>query len=162
MRILRYPTDLVPIRCEIVDSFDDGLRQTVAHMLDVLRRSRGDGISAPQVGVNKRILAVDPKEDGRGLTVMVNPRALWTSRELTLEHESCLSIPSVLIPLKRPSWIEVEHQTVMGEKVTTVFGGWTARLIQHELDHLDGMVMLDHLDDFERDLIRDCCAPSKQ
>ena len=129
-----------------VDEFDEQLRQLSNEMIDIMHRSDGIGLAAPQVGISKRLLVTDisPIEKDSTPKAFVNPVILESQGECTLE-EGCLSIPEVREDVTRPERILLKYQTVEGETITESYDGWMARVLQHEIDHLDGVLFIDHL-----------------
>jgi peptide deformylase len=126
-------------------------------MAKLMYKSQGCGIAAPQVGIGKRLIVVDvtpPDEDGRVVdknpTFFINPviKRLWGEKETS--DEGCLSIPGIQVPIARSHNIEVEALDLDGEPFTIEAEGFFARALQHEIDHLEGTTMFEHLDPIER------------
>lgn len=147
MELVFYPNELLRTVCSPVEKFDEELARFVSELTVVMYAERGVGIAAPQVGALLNIILVDSTggEKSDELKVMVNPRLIWASKELARLSEGCLSIPGVIVTVERPEWIEVEYQTLLGEKKVERLGGWPSRITQHEMDHLSGKVMLDRI-----------------
>jgi peptide deformylase len=133
------------------------LRSTARQMAKLMYKSQGCGIAAPQVGIGKRLIVVDvtpPDEDGKvaekNPTFLINPviKRLWGEKETS--DEGCLSIPGIQIPIARSHNIEVEALDLDGEPFTIEAEGFFARALQHEIDHLEGTTMFEHLDPIER------------
>jgi peptide deformylase len=137
-----------------VDEFDEKLVQLGEEMIDFMQESDGIGLAAPQVGISKRILVTDtsPMEDGEEPRVFVNPTILESEGECTLE-EGCLSIPDVREDVTRPEEILLKYSTTTGEQRTEKFSGWMSRVLQHEIDHLDGILFVDYLSPIKKKLI---------
>jgi peptide deformylase len=137
-----------------VDEFDEKLGRLGEEMVDFMHDSNGIGLAAPQVGISKRILVTDvsPIEEGEGPRVFVNPTIIESMGECTLE-EGCLSIPEVREDVTRPEEILLKYYTTSGEAKTEKFSGWMARVLQHEIDHLDGVLFVDYLSPVKKKLI---------
>lgn len=109
------------------------------------------GLAAPQIGISKRIIAVDLLANGKGsvgdLQVFINPKIVWQSEELEEWYEGCWSTDRVCGIVSRPKEIKVEAFTVDGEKIISDYSGYTARIFQHEIDHLNGKEFVTHISD---------------
>jgi peptide deformylase len=127
--------------CEPVDAFDRPLHELVEEMRQLMLRHRGIGLAAPQAGVGLRIFVGEI--DGRRLAV-VNPRIRVCGSRPEEAVEGCLSLPGVEVPVARPSVIELGGWTPKGKALTFVAEGLWARVVQHEVDHLDGRLISDH------------------
>ncbi len=132
-----------------VEVFDDALRDEVATMMELMHSARGVGLAAPQLGRLRRLIVIDPFEDEPPLA-LVNPRIVWHSDEQEVADEGCLSIGEIVVPVTRPVGIRVQAQDVAGEVVELQIDGFGARVIQHEIDHLDGILILDRTEAVER------------
>jgi peptide deformylase len=126
-----------------VDRFDETLHQQVQRMAGIMRDAVGVGLAAPQLGISQRLLVYRIGSDAPLIT-LVNPEFEWRSDDVveTLE-EGCLSIPSVAVDVERPVHVRVRAQDERGEDRLVEASGLEARVIQHEMDHLDGVLMLD-------------------
>jgi peptide deformylase len=133
-------------RARTVEDFDGRLATLAADMLETMRAHDGVGLAANQVGVLKRLFTweVDDGEQPIGGAV-VNPHLLDVSEQLQGGDEGCLSFPGLFYPLERPLRVEVRHQDVHGEEHTVQLEGHLARIWLHEMDHLDGILFIDHL-----------------
>lgn len=129
-----------------VTRFDDGLKSMAGEMLDLMVHADGIGLAAPQVGVSKRLIVTDISRVNKeyGAMVFVNPVILEAKGEVKME-EGCLSIPGVREDVLRPEKILLKYQTLEGEDKTEKFDDLQARVIQHEIDHLDGVLFIDYL-----------------
>jgi peptide deformylase len=118
-------------------------------MLDLMYDNDGVGLAAPQVGIAKRLLVLDWERDPADLfgkaRILVNPVITHRSSETNVSKEGCLSLPGVLIDVERSNTIQVDYQTLAGEPVHFTVSDFPARIVQHEVDHLDGTVMLKYL-----------------
>lgn len=125
-----------------VTEFDDALRDDVERMIAIMRDARGVGLAAPQVGSLRRLAVVMGGEDDPPIA-LVNPEITWRSAEEEADFEGCLSIGEISVEVPRAVAIRVRAQNVDGETVEFAPEGFFARVIQHELDHLDGVLILD-------------------
>lgn len=136
-----------------VTLFDDALRQLVANMFRTMYRASGQGLAAPQVAVPQRIVVIDmPDEDSPALT-LINPRLVERSARRDRFEEGCLSIPGVTAKVERSVAVVVEAQDLDGQPFTVRAEGALADCLQHELDHLDGILYIDHLSHLQRQLL---------
>ena len=129
-------------RAREVDRFDDELREEVRHMGQLMHDAMGIGLAAPQVGVSHRVLVyrVEPESP---LNALVNPEIEWSGEETETVEEGCLSLPAVHVDVERPVHVRVTARDEYGEEIVIEASGLEARVIQHELDHLDGILILD-------------------
>lgn len=136
-------------RARLVDSFDDLLRAQAKRMAKLLYDADGAGLAATQVGILRRMFAfrIDPEDP---IDVIVNPTIVEAADEQTTFVEGCLSFNSVAVAVRRPSWVLVRGQDVHGDFRELDCSGFAASLIQHEIDHLDGVLTLDRADRGER------------
>jgi peptide deformylase len=150
-QIRQYPDPALRIRANEVEDVDDAVSELVERMTRLMQQARGVGLAAPQVGVLRRVVVYQTSEEGP-VTVLVNPRLTRSSEEEETADEGCLSLgaASVVVPVSRPTTVIVEATTPGGEKVTVEAEGLEARVIQHELDHLDGVLILDRTGPDER------------
>ena len=137
---------------EEVTSFDDDLRGLVRDMFETMYHAEGIGLAAPQVGISKRVLVVDlRREDGPEARVaLVNPVVAWASDEVEKEPEGCLSIPGLEDVVVRPWAVRVEGFDPKGQPVVIEADELFSRALQHEIDHLNGVLFLDHLSPLKR------------
>ena len=139
---------------EEIQVFDDKLKNLSDEMIDIMHDSDGIGLAAPQVGLSMRLLVLDvsPVEKGYPAQAFVNPIILETWGDSILE-EGCLSIPGIREEVNRPEEILLKYQTVEGEEKTEKYDGWMARVLQHETDHLEGVLFVDHLSPVKQKLV---------
>lgn len=140
-------------KAETVTKFDDELKNLAEEMIDVMYESDGIGLAAPQVGISKRLLVIDISEINSefGPMTFVNPEIIESSGEVTME-EGCLSIPGVRESVTRPEEIVLKYQDVDGNEKTERFNDWMSRVLQHEIDHLEGVLFTDYLSPVKRKL----------
>jgi peptide deformylase len=142
VRVLGDP--ILRAKAAPVTGFDDALKRLADDMLDTMDEAPGVGLAAPQVGHSIQMFVYDTGEEGeRG--GLCNPTITWMSEETIEMEEGCLSIPGITVEVTRPEAIRVEAQTLDGEPVTIETGGFRARVFQHEIDHLNGVLFIDHL-----------------
>ena len=132
---------------------DDEVRQLVDDLFETMRAAKGVGLAANQIGVARRVAVVDVGEEDPPPLVLINPVILERSEEDETAEEGCLSIPDIFGDVTRPARLVVEALDVEGKKVRTEASGYKARAIQHEIDHLDGVLFLDHLSAVKRNLL---------
>jgi len=150
-QIRQYPDPALRIRANEVDEVDEAVADLVERMTRLMLEARGVGLAAPQIGVLRRVLVYQTGDD-EPLVALVNPRLVSSSEEAETADEGCLSLgaASVVVPVSRPVSVTVEATTPAGEPVTVDAEGLEARVIQHELDHLDGVLILDRTAPQER------------
>ncbi len=125
-----------------IDRFDDALREEVERMSNLMDDALGVGLAATQVGVVHRLLVYRVMHQGP-LAALINPEVEWSSRDTEAMEEGCLSLPGVLVEVDRPLHVRVRALNEFGEPITIEATGLEARVIQHEIDHLDGVLILD-------------------
>ncbi len=125
-----------------VESFGPELRAEVERMMAIMRDGLGVGLAATQLGVLRRLLVFQAGPDGEP-TALVNPAIEWSSEEGSLAEEGCLSLPRVSMDVERPLHVRVSGRDAEGEPVEIEASGLEARVLQHEIDHLDGILILD-------------------
>jgi peptide deformylase len=140
-QLRRYPDPVLRMRAAEVESFDDDLRRLGERMTRLMRDAIGVGLAANQVGILRRIfiLATDDEE----AVAAVNPAVTPIGEEREADDEGCLSLPSVVVPVERAVAVELRAQDLSGKEFRLALEGLGARGAQHELDHLDGILMLD-------------------
>ena len=150
-----YPDPVLRVRCEEVDSFDDLLRELASDMIETMHAAPGVGLAAPQVGVEQRLAVVDVSvgKDRSALKVLVNPEIVEQSgREV--DSEGCLSIPGLTERVPRPTAVKVVAQDLDGAHFELESEDFEARAICHEVDHLNGVLFVDHLRGLRKDRAR--------
>jgi peptide deformylase len=132
-----------------VDRFDEALQAEVQRMGELMGDALGIGLAATQIGVLHRVLVyrADPEDP---VTALVNPVLEWSSEETETASEGCLSIPFVHVDVERPAEVRVRARDAQGKELEVQASGLTARVIQHEMDHLDGVLMIDRIPREER------------
>jgi peptide deformylase len=125
-----------------VDRFDDALRGQVGRMAGLMSDALGVGLAAPQLGVSQRLLVYRVGFDAP-VIALANPEIEWTSEDAETLEEGCLSIPGITVDVERPVYVRVRAQDEDGQERRVEASGLEARVIQHEMDHLDGVLILD-------------------
>lgn len=141
-RVVKFGDPVLKSRASPVSNFGPELRDEVEQMISIMRDGMGVGLAATQLGVLRRILVFQAGPDSEP-TGLVNPEVEWLSDELILAEEGCLSLPRVAMDVERPLHARVGARDVEGEPVTIEASGLEARVLQHEIDHLDGVLILD-------------------
>jgi peptide deformylase len=132
-----------------VAEFDEVLAREVERMVGIMRDGLGVGLAATQLGLMRRLLVFQAGADARP-TALVNPRIEWASGELAVADEGCLSLPHVVLEVERPLHVRVRGVDPAGEAILLEASGLEARVLQHEIDHLDGVLILDRTTDEQR------------
>ena len=152
LKVLRYGDPALRRRAAPVSEVTPEVRATIADMTETMYDEVGIGLAAPQVGISLRLIVV-ADEEGRGVQALLNPAIVDRGGEATGE-EGCLSIPGVFAPVTRSAWVNVEAQDVNGRPLALRATGLRARVLQHEIDHLDGVLFIDRVDPVTRDRIK--------
>ena len=152
MAIVFYPNRDLSKRAVDADPFDINLYRDLRLMKSVMESMKGVGIAAPQVGINKRIAIIAPPESG--FYVLINPELLWSSDEIVEGVEGCLSVPNLDAKIKRPYSVQIRYTTLAGVETMKTFEGFEARIVQHEIDHLDGILIVDRMSKVKRMLYK--------
>ena len=141
-QVRQYPDPVLRMRAHEVEEFDDDLRQLAGRMTALMGEAAGVGLAANQVGVLRRMFVFQPtaEEEPRA---MVNPEIVERSDETVPDDEGCLSMQGVLVPVERNLRVTIEARDLDGEEVRLELEGMGARVVQHELDHLDGTLIID-------------------
>jgi peptide deformylase len=144
LNVRQYPDPVLRLQTREVIEFDAALATLVERMIRVMQGASGVGLAAPQVGVLQRVLVHQADEDSDPVA-LVNPRIVSRSDELDVMEEGCLSLDAagLTVEIERPTAITIEARTPDGDEVRVEADGLAARVIQHEVDHLDGVLILD-------------------
>ena len=140
--IKRFGDPILKSRATEVDRFDDALRNQVGRMAAIMRDALGVGLAAPQLGISQRLLVYRVGQDAP-LVALVNPEIEWSGGDEEVFEEGCLSIPGIQVDVARKIHVRVRARDEEGEERVVEASGLEARVIQHEMDHLDGVLMLD-------------------
>jgi peptide deformylase len=141
-QIRQYPDPVLRMHARPVESFDDDLRRLAERMTLLMVDANGVGLAATQVGVLRRLFVVRARDEEEA-TAVVNPELVECGEELEADEEGCLSLQGVLVPVERPVSVTVEAVDLAGKEIRLRLEGYEARVAQHELDHLNGVLILD-------------------
>jgi peptide deformylase len=151
LRFLGDPVLRAP--AEPVAEITEGVRRLIADMLDTMYAAEGIGLAAPQVGVGQRILVIDLHEPEQPAFALINPELLDASAETDRAEEGCLSIPGLREIVERPARVRVRGLSPEGTQVELAAEGLLARVLQHEIDHLDGILFIDRVSPIKRRML---------
>ena len=151
--ILRYPDPRLHRKATQVTEVDDAIRKLIADMAETMYEAPGIGLAATQVDVHKRVVVIDVSEDKSKLFAFINPEILDRSGEQVCE-EGCLSVPGIYEKVTRSERVKVRALDPQGEPFTLEAEGLLAVCIQHEIDHLDGKVFVEHLSQLKQSRIK--------
>jgi peptide deformylase len=140
--VVKFGDPVLKSRASEVTAFGPELRAEVERMIAIMRDGMGVGLAATQLGVLRRLLVFQAGPDGEP-TALVNPVIEWRSEEGSLAEEGCLSLPRVTMDVERPLHVRVSGRDAEGESIEIEASGLEARVLQHEIDHLDGVLILD-------------------
>jgi peptide deformylase len=142
--VRQYPDPVLRMKANEVGDFDESVTELVERMTLLMDEARGVGLAAPQLGVLRRIL-VYRKAEEEPVVALVNPRVVSTGEEVEAADEGCLSLgaATVVVEVERPTALKIEASSPEGEPISIEAEGLEARVIQHELDHLDGVLIID-------------------
>jgi peptide deformylase len=140
--VVKWGDPVLKSKASPVAAFGPELRSEVERMIAIMRDGLGVGLAATQLGVLRRLLVFQAGPDSEP-TALVNPEIEWTSEEQALAEEGCLSLPRVTMDVERPLFVRVGGRDVEGERIEIEAAGLEARVLQHEIDHLDGVLILD-------------------
>jgi peptide deformylase len=138
----KFGDPVLRTRARPVERFDDALRAEVARMGELMNDAMGVGLAATQVGVLHRLLVYRVQQQAP-VAALVNPEIEWAGKEEEVAEEGCLSVPAVLVDVERKLHVRVRARNEDGEEIVVEASGLEARVIQHEIDHLDGVLILD-------------------
>jgi peptide deformylase len=158
LEIITLPDSLLRNRSLPVERVDDEVRAFMDRMLETMYAAPGIGLAAVQVAVPRRIVTVDvaqreDKEAAAAPLFLINPEIVWTSDERAVAEEGCLSIPEYFAEVERPARVRVAYLDREGRKQEIEADGILSVCLQHEIDHLDGKLFIDHLSKLKRDMV---------
>jgi len=149
-KIVKYPNPILRKKATEVKELSEEIKKLAGDMIEIMIESQGIGLAAPQIGESKRIIVVQME---KGPQVFINPKIIAKSKEKELMEEGCLCFPKLFLEIKRAKKVQIEAVTIAGEKVRIEAEGLLARIFQHEVDHLDGVLFIDRVS-FSRKLWR--------
>ena len=149
------PDQVLRVMCSPVGLIDARIKKLADDMLETMYDAPGIGLAAPQIGVTERILVMDVagEDEQRTPHCLINPEIVWKSEELGVYQEGCLSIPDQYAEVTRPKEVRVRYQTTSGKEEEMHATGLLATCVQHEIDHLNGVLFIDYLSKMKRDII---------
>jgi peptide deformylase len=155
MRIYHYPEPVLAQKAEPVDDINDTIKQLAYDMAETMYAAPGIGLAAPQVGVSQRLIVLDcsSSDEEPQLIIAVNPQIVESEGE-SFEEEGCLSVPGYYCKIKRSAEVTVRFLDLEGAEQTLATDGLLAVAFQHEIDHLDGVLFVDHLSSLKRTLFK--------
>lgn len=136
-----YGDPVLKRKCKEVEELNSGVKETIDAMCKVMYQNKGIGLAAPQIGISKRIIIADI---GEGLLTFINPKIIWRQQK-DIMSEGCLSLPGVSLDIKRSKELALEGLDNKGERIQYGALGLLARVLQHEIDHLDGILIIDRI-----------------
>lgn len=148
--IVTVPNPVLRRKAQPVTKFDDEFQELITDMIETMREAPGVGLAAPQVGISQRLIVVEYTTDEedetapKKLYVVVNPELKVTDKETEMGMEGCLSVPGLLGEVERPLGVTVKGLNRQGQPTRIKANGWLARIFQHEVDHLEGVIFTDH------------------
>lgn len=153
--VIEAPDPRLKVTCAPLDAVDAEMAKLMDDMLETMYAAPGIGLAAPQVGVHKRIIVLDPANEGEppAPLMLANPKVLWASEDTKVFDEGCLSVPDIYAPVERPARIRVGYLDRDNQPQEVEATGLLAVILQHEMDHLDGILFVDHLSALKRTMI---------
>ena len=152
--LVYYGNSTLASVAETVKDIDDNIIDIINNMFEVMYREKGVGLAAPQIDLNKRIIVVDPDGEMRNKVALINPEIVSFSDTATPYEEGCLSLPGLNADVVRPAEIVVKGLSPAGDIVKYEASGLFARILQHEIDHLDGILFIDRIEKYMKDEFR--------
>jgi peptide deformylase len=153
--IILFPDPILRKIAAPVEHVDPELLQLLVDMVETMYRAPGVGLAAPQVGISRRIFVMDPSRDQEPAAprAFLNPEIVASGNEMRIYEEGCLSIPEMFAEVERPAAVVVRYLSPEGEMREERLEGHAATIAQHEIDHLDGVLFIDHLSRLKRDVL---------
>jgi peptide deformylase len=153
--IVTLPDKVLRQKSAAVDKIDAGIKKLVEDMFETMYDAPGIGLAAIQLGVAKRVVTMDlsKKEDDQKPLVFINPEITWSSEEKSIYEEGCLSIPEYYEEVERPAQVKVKYLDIDGKPHEITAKGLLATCLQHEIDHTNGVLFIDHISKLKRDRI---------
>ena len=153
-KIIIEPDPILRKKCEPLENVDDHVRKLMNDMLETMYKAPGIGLAAIQVGILKRIVVIDvSKEEKKSPLFLVNPEIIYKSKNTAVYEEGCLSLPGQFAEIERPAECHIEYIDYDGKEKKLETKGLLATCIQHEIDHLNGILFIDYLSKLKKDMI---------
>lgn len=161
-KILKFPDQDLRTKAEVIETFDAALKALTDDMFETMYSVNGIGLAATQIGISKRVAVIDISQEKNEPFVIINPEIeiLNTSKNEDYD-EGCLSVPGFFETISRPSDIKLTYQDLNGEKKEIKPEGLLTKVVQHELDHLNGRLFVDHISELKRRRIRNKIVKQK-
>jgi len=150
LKIIKYPAAILKKQTKKVEEITPKLLSLVAHMEVAMEKSKGIGLAAPQIGVSMQIIVVKDSTDNTRHQVFLNPKILKKSKKQETDEEGCLSLPGLFLSIKRAEGVRLSCSTKEGKPIMIEATGLAARIFQHEIDHLQGKLIIDRITPFKR------------
>ena len=153
--IILLPDPVLRLKAATIARVDEGVRKLADDMLETMYAAPGVGLAAPQVGVSQRLIVLDVSDDDevKKPYVMINPEVVTRSAEVNTHEEGCLSMPEVRVEIERPAKVTVRYLDRDGKAQTLDADGLLATCVQHEIDHLEGRLVIDYMSRLKRDMV---------
>ena len=170
MKIITLPSPILKKKSDPIDKVNNKIKKLMDKMLNTMYKAPGIGLAAPQIGINKRVIVMDTsprpglkryqeekikkKEEIKPNPIqMANPELIWVSEKKETDEEGCLSIPGIMGDVTRPFSCKVKYLDRNGESKKLLAKGLLARCVQHEIDHVNGVLFIDHMSKTKKDII---------
>ena len=140
--IRKYNDPILRKKCEKIEKVNNEIKDLIEKMIKIVQENQGVGLAACQIGLAKRVIIVRTEQ---GYQAFINPEILWQSREKEIMEEGCLSFPQMFLKIKRSKEVEIKALTKQGKDIHIKVQGILARIFQHEIDHLNGILFIDHV-----------------
>ena len=154
-KIIIEPDSILRKKSEALENFNNELRKLMNDMLETMYAAPGIGLAAVQVGVLKRLIVIDisKEKEKKNPLFLINPEIIFTSKNTSIYEEGCLSLPGYFAEIERPAECQIEYVDYEGKKKEMKASGLLATCIQHEVDHLNGVLFIDYLSKLKKDMI---------
>ena len=153
-RLVYYGNETLSSVAEPVKNIDDNIIKIIDNMFEIMFKENGVGLAAPQIDLNKRIIVAGSKEEKKDMIALINPEIVSFSDSVALYEEGCLSLPGLNADVEMPTEIAVRAVSPAGEVIEFEASGLLARILQHEIDHLDGIFFIDRIEKYMKNELR--------
>jgi len=154
LEIRKFNDKILSQKAKRIGKTDQEIKDLAENMAETMRLNQGIGLAAPQVGVLKKLIVVESDFKNQRVLALVNPKIIKKSKEKTIDREGCLSFPGIYLDIKRSKEITVKAKNIEGKKLIIKAEGLIARVLQHEIDHLKGVVFYKRLNPIKRIIFR--------